>query len=170
MTLAHGTQHDGAPASPLPGNAAPAPAHLRQNAVTAVLCTAASAGFLLAALRLPAGHSRGDVGPGALPVQIAVGALVLSLVYLLLVWRRASLGGSDDGFLHARALALLGLTLMTVAGAKVVGLALSLAVAMGVGTLLFAGSHALVRAGATAVGLWLIAHFLFAVFLGLPLP
>ena len=45
------------------------PPGLAANLTVAIVCLAAAAGYVALALALPAGHSQGDAGPAALPLQ-----------------------------------------------------------------------------------------------------
>jgi hypothetical protein len=158
-------------AAPLPDDGVDARnAAFWQNLIAAVICIAWNAGFLMLALRLPAGHSRGDVGPGALPVEIAIGGIALSALYLALVLGRRDVGKAAPPAPITRVVALFALFAVCAATAEVVTLSAGLAVAAGLGTLLFAGERAYLRAVVTAAGVWLIAYLVFERFLGLPLP
>ncbi|MGX5668353.1 tripartite tricarboxylate transporter TctB family protein [Rhizobium daejeonense] len=144
--------------------------HFWQNLVVACVSLAWSGGFLFMSLALPAGHSRGDVGPGSLPMQVSIFGLVVSAVYLVQVLRGSDLGGSSDKIDVARVAGLLGLFVAVVLGANWVGLAICLGVGTGVATLLFPGEKPLLRAVATGFSFWLIAWGLFGKLLDLPLP
>ena len=153
--------------------ARPAPAGRRvpvSELLAGAVCLLASGAFLALAAALPAGHSRGDVGPGALPIQIGAFGLVCSAIYLVLALR----GRFPDraGTFADAPRALLGFVLFAIGLAAVpwLGLALSLAVASAALTLLFQGGRRWLRAAATGLGLWLIATLLFQNLLGLPLP
>lgn len=121
-------------------------------------------------LALPAGHSRGDVGSGSLPMQVSIFGLVVSAVYLVQVLRGVDLGGASERIDIARVTGLLGLFVAAVLSANWIGLALCLGIGTGVATLLFPGEKPLVRAVATGGGFWLIAWGLFGKLLELPLP
>jgi len=136
----------------------------------AIICLAASGVFLLLAMALPAGHSRGDVGPGALPEQIAIFGLVCAVCYLVSVLRGGFAGRAGKFTDTPRALASFAIFAIGMAVAPWLGLALSLAIASAALTLLFQGERRWPRAAATGIGLWLIATLLFQKLLGLPLP
>ena len=155
--------------SPAPGGEAPR-RHFRQNLAAACVCLAWNAGFLFMSLGLPAGHSRGDVGPGSLPMEVSGFGLAVSAVYLVQVLRGVDLGGSSETIDVVRVTGLLGLFVAVVVSANWLGLALCLGVGSGVATLLFPGEKPLVRAVATGAGFWLIAWGLFGKLLELPLP
>ncbi|SOC46084.1 tripartite tricarboxylate transporter TctB family protein [Rhizobium subbaraonis] len=164
-------------ASAVPGsNLSPAPGgeatrkHFWQNLVAACIAIAWNAGFLFMSLGLPAGHSRGDVGPGSLPMQVSVFGLVVSVVYLVQVLRGIDFGGSSEKIDVARVAGLLGIFVAVALSANWIGLALCLGIGTGVATLLFPGERPLVRALATGAGFWLIAWGLFGKLLELPLP
>ena len=164
-------------ASAAPGsNLSPAPGgeatrkHFWQNLVAACIAIAWNAGFLFMSLGLPAGHSRGDVGPGSLPMQVSVFGLVVSAVYLVQVLRGIDFGGSSEKIDVARVAGLLGLFVAVALSANWIGLALCLGIGTGVATLLFPGEKPFVRAVATGAGFWLIAWGLFGKLLELPLP
>lgn len=144
--------------------------HFWQNLVAAYISIAWNASFLVMSLALPAGHSRGDVGPGSLPMQVSVFGLVVSVVYLVQVVRGLDLGGSNDSIDVPRVVGLLGLFVAVALGANWIGLALCLGIGTGVATLLFPGEKPIIRAIATGVGFWAIAYGLFGKLLELPLP
>lgn len=141
-----------------------------QNAIAACICLAWNAGFLAMSLALPEGHSRGDVGPGALPLQIAIFGLLVSAVYLAQVLRGVDLGGADEKIDVPRVAGLIGLFTAAAVSSGWIGLPISLALGTGVATLLFPGERLLLRAVLTGAGFWAIAYFLFGRVLGLPLP
>lgn len=155
--------------SPASGGEAPR-RHFWQNLVAACVSLAWNAGFLFMSLALPAGHSRGDVGSGSLPMQVSIFGLVVSAVYLVQVLRGVDLGGASERIDIARVTGLLGLFVAAVLSANWIGLALCLGIGTGVATLLFPGEKPLVRAVATGGGFWLIAWGLFGKLLELPLP
>ncbi|NVP58233.1 tripartite tricarboxylate transporter TctB family protein [Mycoplana rhizolycopersici] len=155
--------------SPVPGGEATRK-HFWQNLVAACIAIAWNAGFLFMSLGLPAGHSRGDVGPGSLPMQVSVFGLVVSAVYLVQVLRGTDFGGSSEKIDVARVAGLLGLFVAVALSANWIGLALCLGIGTGVATLLFPGEKPFVRAVATGAGFWLIAWGLFGKLLELPLP
>ena len=144
--------------------------HFWQNLVAACLSIAWNASFLILSLALPAGHSRGDVGPGSLPMQVSVVGLIVSAVYLVQVLRGIDLGGSIDRIDVPRVVGLLGLFVAVALSANWIGLALCLGIGTGVATLLFPGEKPFIRAIATGVGFWAIAYGLFGKLLELPLP
>ncbi|QDC00692.1 tripartite tricarboxylate transporter TctB family protein [Mesorhizobium sp. 8] len=153
---------------PLPqGGARP---RLWKNVAAALVCVAWNAAFLLLSLELPAGHSRGDVGPGMVPMQIAVLGLVVSGIYLVQVLRGIGLEGSGGAIDVPRVAGLVALFAAAGASAAWIGLAVSLGLAAGAATLLFHGERLILRALATGVGFWAIAYFVFARLLQLPLP
>jgi hypothetical protein len=164
-------------ASAVPGsNLSPAPRgeatrkHFWQNLVAACVSIAWNASFLVMSLALPVGHSRGDVGPGSLPMQVSVFGLIVSAVYLVQVLRGIDLGGSSDRIDVPRVVGLLVLFVVVALSANWIGLALCLGVGTGVATLLFPGEKPFIRAIATGVGFWAIAYGLFGKLLELPLP
>lgn len=164
-------------ASAVPGsNLSPAPGgeatrkHFWQNLVAACISIVWNAGFLVMSLALPAGHSRGDVGPGSLPMQVSVFGLIVSAVYLAQVLRGIDLGGSSERIDGPRVAGLLGLFVAVALSANWIGLALCLGIGTGVATLLFPGEKPFIRAVATGVGFWVIAYGLFGKLLELPLP
>ncbi len=144
--------------------------HFRQNFVAACISIAWNASFLVMSLGLPAGHSRGDVGPGSLPMQVSVFGLIVSAVYLVQVLRGIDLGGSSETIDLPRVAGLLGLFVAVALSANWIGLALCLGIGTGVATLLFPGEKPFVRAIATGAGFWAIAYGLFGKLLELPLP
>jgi hypothetical protein len=144
--------------------------HFGQNIIAAGVCLAWNAGFLAMSLALPEGHSRGDVGPGALPLQIAIFGLLVSAVYLVQVLRGVDLGGSGEKVDVPRVAGLVGLFAAAAVSSGWIGLPISLALGTGVATLLFPGERPLLRAVLTGAGFWAIAYFLFGRLLGLPLP
>jgi hypothetical protein len=144
--------------------------HFWQNLVAACIAMLWNAAFLSMSLGLPAGHSRGDVGPGSLPIQVSVFGLIVSTVYLVQVLRGKDFGGSSDRIDVARVAALLGLFIAVALSANWIGLALCLGIGTGVATLLFPGERPFIRAIATGVGFWAIAYGLFGRLLELPLP
>jgi len=155
-------------AEPLPqGGARP---HLWKNVVAALVCIAWNAAFMVLSLELPAGHSRGDVGPGTVPLQIAVLGLVVSGIYLVQALRGVGLEGADGEIDVPRVAGFVALFTAAGAGASWIGLALSLGLAAGAATLLFQGEKLILRAVATGIGFWAIAYFVFARLLQLPLP
>lgn len=144
--------------------------HYWQNLVAALVCIGWNGGFLLLSLGLPAGHSRGDVGPGSLPIQVAVFGTAVSAVYLVQVLRGVDLGGTHGRVDIARVSGLMALFVAVCLGANWMGLALCLGIGAGVATLLFPGEKPLVRAAATGAGFWAIAYLVFGKLLALPLP
>lgn len=144
--------------------------HFWQNVIAACISLSWNAGFLAMSYALPVGHSRGDVGPGSLPMQVAVFGLVVSTVYLVQVLRGVDLGGASETVDVARVLGLLGLFVAVALSANWIGLALCLGIGTGVATLLFPGERPFVRAIATGAGFWAIAFGLFGKLLELPLP
>ena len=136
----------------------------------ALICLAASAGFVALAMALPAGHSRGDVGPGALPEQIGIFGMICAACYLVSVLRGGFAGKAGKFTDTPRALACFAIFAIGMAVVPWLGLALSLSIASAVLTLLFQGERHWPRAAATGIGLWLIATLLFQKLLGLPLP
>jgi hypothetical protein len=144
--------------------------HFWQNLVAAFVSVVWNASFLVMSVALPAGHSRGDVGPGSLPTQISVFGLVVSAIYLAQVLRGIDLGGSSDRVDLPRVAGLLGLFVAVAPSANWIGLALCLGIGTGVATLLFPGEKPFIRALATGAGFWVIAYGLFGKLLELPLP
>lgn len=144
--------------------------HFWQNLVAAGISVVWNASFLVMSLKLPAGHSRGDVGPGSLPTQISVFGLIVSVIYLVQVLRGVDLGGSSDRVDVPRVAGLLGLFVAVALSANWIGLALCLGIGTGVATLLFPGEKPFIRALATGVAFWVIAYGLFGKLLELPLP
>ncbi|WP_169310957.1 tripartite tricarboxylate transporter TctB family protein [Cereibacter changlensis] len=138
--------------------------------VAGAVCLAASVAFLVAARALPEGHSSGDVGPGALPLQIGIFALVCSLAYLGLTLRGSFAAVPGQFAQSHRAGLALGIFVLALVAVPWLGLALAIALASALTTLLFDGLHRLLRAVATGVGIWLIAVLLFQMLLGLPMP
>jgi hypothetical protein len=157
-------------AGPLPtGGAGPKP-HLWQNVAAGLVCVAWNAAFMVLSLELPAGHSRGDVGPGMVPLEIALLGLLVSSIYLVQALRGAGLEGTEGEIDVPRVAGFVALFAAAAASASWIGLALSLGLAAGVATLLFHGEKVILRAVATGVGFWAIAYFVFARLLQLPLP
>jgi len=144
--------------------------HFWQNLVAACISITWNASFLIMSLALPVGHSRGDVGPGSLPMQVSVFGLIVSAVYLVQVLRGIDLGGSSDRIDVPRVVGLLGLFVAVALSANWIGLALCLGIGTGVATLLFPGEKPFIRAIATGIGFWAIAYGLFGKLLELPLP
>lgn len=144
--------------------------HHWQNLVAACVCLVWNAGFLLLSLGLPAGRSRGDVGPGSLPMQVAVFGLIVSAVYAVQVLRGVDLGGTHGRIDIARVSGLMAIFVAVCLGASWVGLAICLGVGAGAATLLFPGEKPLLRAVVTGVGFWAIAFVVFGKLLALPLP
>lgn len=144
--------------------------HFWQNAIAVGVCLAWNAGFLAASLALPEGRSRGDVGPGALPLQIAIFGLLVSAVYLIQVLRGVDFGGADEKVDVPRIAGLVGLFAAAAVSSGWIGLPISLALGTGIATLLFPGERPLLRAVLTGASFWAIAYFLFGRLLGLPLP
>ncbi|MEI4488766.1 tripartite tricarboxylate transporter TctB family protein [Frigidibacter sp. MR17.14] len=140
------------------------------NLLAAGLCLAASAGFLALAWQLPAGHSAGDVGPAALPVQVGVAGVLLSLAYLWISLRGgfAAERVTFEGF--PRALAVCLVLVLGLIAVRWIGLAIAIGIVAGLTTLAFDGTHRILRAGLTGLALWGIAVLLFGRLLGLPLP
>lgn len=164
-------------ASAVPGSSLSSPSggeatrkHFRQNLSAALIFCVWNGSFLFMSLALPAGHSRGDVGPGSLPMQVSVFGLIVSAVYLVQVLRGVDLGGSSGKVDVPRVAGLLGLFVAAALSANWIGLALCLGIGTGVATLLFPGERPYVRAVATGVGFWVIAYGLFGKLLDLPLP
>ena len=146
------------------------PPGLAANLTVAIVCLAAAAGYVALALALPAGHSQGDAGPAALPLQVGIFGLIVSGLYLVLTLRgRVPAAEAEPGD-APRAAAVAGIFGAALLSVPWLGLAPALGVAGGLVTLLFPGTHRPARAVATAVGLWLIAFLLFGKLLGLPLP
>jgi hypothetical protein len=143
---------------PLPtGGARP---HLWKNVVAGLVCTAWNATFLVMSLELPAGHSRGDVGPGMVPLEIAALGLVVSVIYLVQALRGVGLEGTDGAFEVPRVAGLVAVFTVAAASAAWIGLAPSLGLA----------AWPRFCSTATGVGFWAIAYFVFARLLQLPLP
>lgn len=140
------------------------------NIIAGIVCLAGCIAFLMMALALPAGHSTGDTGPGALPVLVGIVGSICSLAYLVITMRGAFADEQSDFSRTHRALAAFLIFVISLAGVKWIGLPLSIAAAAGLVTLLFPGERRLLRAGATGIGLWLIAVLLFGKLLGLPMP
>ena len=63
------------------------PPGLAANLTVAIVCLAGAAGYVALALALPAGHSQGDAGPAALPLQVGIFGLIVSGLYLVLTLR-----------------------------------------------------------------------------------
>lgn len=151
-----------------PGGARPP--GLAANLIVALVCLTAAGGYVALALALPPGHSQGDAGPAALPLQVGIFGLIVSGLYLVLALRgRIAATEAEPGDAR-RAAAVAGIFGAALLAVPWIGLAPALGLAGGLVTLLFPGSHRPVRAVATAVGLWLIAFLLFGKLLGLPLP
>ncbi len=163
------TETLGSGLSPASGGGKPRK-HFWQNLIAACVSLGWNASFFAMSLALPAGHSRGDVGPGALPMEIAIFGMVVSAIYFVQVLRGHALGGADEKVDVARVACLLGLFVAVALSANWIGLALGLGVGSGVATLLFPGTRPLVRAVATGIGFWAIAYVLFGMLLELPLP
>ena len=144
--------------------------HFWQNVVAAGVCIAWNATFLTMSLGLPEGHSRGDIGPGALPSQVAMFGLAVSLIYLVQALRGVDFGGSDGPVDVPRVAALVAIFVAVAVSAPWIGLPIALGLGACVGTLLFPGDRPWIRAVATGAGIWAIAFFLFGKVLGLPLP
>jgi len=140
------------------------------DVIAGVACLAGSITFLFMAYALPAGHSTGDTGPGALPIQVGLFGTVCSLFYLTIAVRGAFVEERGDFSKSHRALAAFVIFAICLAGVNWIGLPLSIALASGLVTMLFPGERLLVRAAATAVGVWLIAILIFERLLGLPMP
>lgn len=138
--------------------------------IAGLACLAGCVVFLIMALALPAGHSTGDTGPGALPVQVGIFGTICSLSYLVITLRGGFLDEQGDFSRAYRALAAFLIFVICLASVRWIGLPLSIAAASGLVTLLFPGERRLLRAGATGLGLWLIAVLLFGKLLGLPMP
>lgn len=138
--------------------------------IAGAICLAGSVAFFLLARALPAGHSTGDSGPGALPGQVGIFAIICSAAYLVMALRRSFADERPDFGASHRALAALAIFVICLAGVSWLGLAVSIALASALTTLLFAGERRLIRAAATGVGIWLIAVLLFQNLLGLPMP
>lgn len=144
--------------------------HFWQNAIAACSCFIWNAAVLAMSLALPAGHSRGDVGPGALPLQIAIFGLLVSVIYLVQVLRGVDLGGSDGKVDVPRVAGLVALFAAACVSSVWIGLPIALALGTGLATLLFPGGRLVLRAVLTGASFWAIAYFLFGRVLGLPLP
>ena len=157
-------------AAPLPMGGAEPGRHLWRNILAACVCLAWNAAVLVLSLELPAGHSRGDVGPGAVPMQIALLGLLISGLYLVQVLRGVERGGSDDPVDTPRVAGFIALFLAAAVGTGWIGLPLSLGLAAGLATLLFHGEKVILRAATTGVAFWAIAYFIFGKLLQLPLP
>lgn len=158
-------------AEPFPaGGRAKPGTHFWQNAIAACVSLAWNATVLILSLELPEGHSRGDLGPGALPMQIAVLGLLASAIYLIQVLRGMDFGGADGKIDVPRVAGLIGLFIAASVSSAWVGLAVSLGLATGLATLLFTGEKLLLRAVLTGVGFWAIAYVIFGMLLDLPLP
>ena len=156
---------------PLPlGGAKPENRHFWSNVVAACICIAWNLAFLVLSLELPAGHSRGDVGPGMVPLEIGVLGLLVSGIYLIQVLRGAETEGSEHDIDVMRVAGLIALFVAAAASAGWIGLAVSLGLAAGVATLLFPGEKVIVRAVLTGIGFWAIAYVVFGKLLQLPLP
>lgn len=140
------------------------------DVIAALACLGGSAGFFLLARALPAGHSTGDTGPGALPEQVGVFGIFCALAYLVLALRGAFNAEKPNFSSGHRALAALAIFIVCLLTVQWIGLALAISIASGVVTLLFRGERRIVQAVATGVGVWLIAVLLFQELLGLPLP
>lgn len=152
---------------PSPGGARP---HLWKNIVAAVICLGASGAFMALSVALPPGSSRGDVGPGMVPGQIAVLGLLASLVYLFEALRGTALKGPESQISVPRVTALVAIFAAAAAGANWLGLSATLGLAAGAATLLFPGKRLILRAVATGIAFAMIAHFVFEKLLQLPLP
>lgn len=138
--------------------------------IAALFCLFISAGYLYMAANLPAGHSRGDVGPAVLPYGVAVCGVFLSIVLFALAMRMPiSLEGRSFPAFE-RVLPFVCAFIVVLLVAQYIGLAVALGLAGGAVTLLFSGQKKWIRALSTVIGLWVIAEFLFARFLSLPLP
>jgi hypothetical protein len=157
-------------AGPLPTRGLRPKPHLWQNVAAGLVCVAWNAVFMVFSLELPAGHSRGDVGPGMVPLEIALLGLVVSAIYLVQALRGVGLEGTDGEIDVPRVAGLIALFTAAAAGANWIGLALSLGLGAGVATLLFHGEKVIVRAVVTGAAFWAIAYFVFARLLQLPLP
>lgn len=140
------------------------------NLVAAVVCLAAAGGYIALAMGLPSGHSRGDAGPAALPLQVGFFGLIVAAVYLVLTLRGQIAGAEAVPGDAPRAASVLGIFAVALLVVPWTGLAPALGIAGGLVTLLFPGPYRLPRAVATTAGLWLIAFLLFQMLLGLPLP
>ncbi|MGN7295535.1 tripartite tricarboxylate transporter TctB family protein [Rhizobium sp. SAFR-030] len=140
------------------------------DVIAGVACLAGSIAFLFMAFALPAGHSTGDTGPGALPIQVGIFSAACSLFYLIIAMRGAFVEERGDFSKSHRALAAFFIFAICLAGVNWIGLALSIALASSLVTMLFPGDRRLVRAAATGLGIWLIAILIFEKLLGLPMP
>lgn len=138
--------------------------------IAALICLSGAAGYLYLVNNLPAGHSRGDVGPAALPYGVAISGIVLSAVLIIISFRTSSDYEKPSFPAFERVSLFIGAFFAVPMAANYIGLTVSLSIAAGLVTLLFSGSKKLFRALAAAIATWLIAEFLFARFLGLPLP
>lgn len=140
------------------------------DVIAGLTCLAGSTAFLFMAFALPAGHSTGDTGPGALPIQVGVVGIVCSLFYLTIAVRGAFAGEQGDFSRSHRALAAFFILAICLAGVNWIGLPLAIALASNLVTMLFSGDRRLIRAAATGLGVWLIAILIFEKLLGLPMP
>jgi len=143
---------------------------LAGDVIAGAICLAASVTFLVLARALPAGHSTGDSGPGALPGQVAVFGIICAVSYLVMALRSSFAEERPDFSASHRALAALAIFVLCLLGVSWLGLAVCIALASALTTLLFAGERRLVRAALTGTGIWLIAVLLFQRLLGLPMP
>lgn len=138
--------------------------------IAALICLSGATGYWYLVTNLPAGHSRGDVGPAALPYGVAIFSVVLSVALIVLAFRLLPDYEKPSFPAFERVGLFIGAFFVVPIAANYIGLAVSVSVAVGLVTLLFSGNRRLSRALATAIATWLIAEFLFARFLGLPLP
>lgn len=138
--------------------------------IAGTVCLVGSLGYLSLIQNLPAGFSRGDVGPAAMPYGVAFIGIVMSFVLLFLAFRTSSDHRKPNFTAFRKITIFIGAFLIVPIVANYIGLAISLGAAAGLVTLLFSGNRKYIRALSTAVGAWLIAELLFTRFLGLPLP
>lgn len=138
--------------------------------IAALICLGGATYYWYLVINLPAGYSRGDVGPAALPYGVAVSSIVLSVLLLILAFRISPDYEKPNFPAFERVSLFIGAFFVVPIAAKYIGLAVSLGIAAGLVTLLFSGNRRLFRGLATAIATWLIAEFLFTRFLGLPLP
>lgn len=138
--------------------------------IAGLICLAGSLGYLYLVQNLPAGLSRGDVGPAAMPYGVAVSGIVMSLTLILMALKTSSDYRNPSFPAFRKVTIFTGAFLIVPIIANYIGLAISLGAAAGLVTLLFSGNKKNIRALSTAIGTWLIAELLFTRFLGLPLP
>lgn len=138
--------------------------------IAGAACLAGSVAFFFMSRALPAGHSTGDTGPGALPEQVGIFGTICAVAYLAVTLRGAFADEQGDFSKAHRAMAAFLAFVICLASVTWIGLPLAIALASGLVTLLFAGERLLLRAAATALGVWLIAILIFEKLLGLPMP